>query len=71
MERPTGTEPAGDAATDDDSAKDLLRGGSGERGVPTDPVTNDDLLSGGSGALPPADGGDHPVAGDDLEGPSS
>jgi hypothetical protein len=66
MERPTDNEPANDAVTEDDTAKDLLRGGSGERGVATDPATNDDLLSGGSGILPPrGQGDDDPVVRDD------
>ena len=43
-----------DRPTDDqtrDARKDVLRGGEGERGRPTDPPTNDDLLNGGSGEL--------------------
>ena len=38
-----------DHRSGDDRDKDILRGGSGERGEPTDPATNDDLLGGGSG----------------------
>jgi len=37
----------------DDRGKDVLRGGSGERGTPTDPPTNDDLLGGGAGERRP------------------
>ena len=33
----------------DDTKRDFLRGGGGERGTPTDPPTNDDPLLGGSG----------------------
>jgi hypothetical protein len=47
--------PGVDGEPEDDDVVDPLRGGSGERGRPTDPPTNDDPLNGGSGILPPSE----------------
>lgn len=47
----------------DDRDHDLLRGGTGHDGAPSDPPTNDDLLRGGSGVAP------DPDVADVVEGP--
>ena len=50
-----------------DPRKDVLRGGRGERGRPTNPPTNDDPLNGGSGMTRPGDDQSGQRDGSDLD----